>query len=74
MYQICLMKVKCLTKFITHMIRAYSFFMESCGPGTEILVPKLAFARNGRGTSTNVHRYLRDARSSSISLPVFKIQ
>jgi hypothetical protein len=25
----------------------------------------LAFAHDGRGTSTNVHRYLRDARSSS---------
>ncbi|EFX63343.1 hypothetical protein DAPPUDRAFT_119289 [Daphnia pulex] len=68
MYQICLMKVKCLTKFITHMIRARSFFMESCGLGTEILVPMLAFAHDGRGTSTNVHRYLRDARSSSFTV------
>jgi hypothetical protein len=43
--------------------------MESCGPGTEILVPMLTFVHDGRGTSTNVllHPYLRDARSSSFT-------
>jgi hypothetical protein len=40
--------------------------MESCGPGTEILVPMLTFVHDGRGTSINVllHPYLRDALSS----------
>ncbi len=43
--------------------------MESCGPGTEILVPMLTFVHDRRGTSTNVllHPYLRDARSSSLA-------
>jgi hypothetical protein len=41
--------------------------MESYGPGTEILVPMLTFAHDGRGTSTNVHPYLRDERSSSFT-------
>ncbi len=34
--------------------------MESCCPGTKILVPMLNFVHDGRGTSTNVHPYLRD--------------
>ncbi|EFX62867.1 hypothetical protein DAPPUDRAFT_269549, partial [Daphnia pulex] len=48
---------------------ARSFFMESCGPGTEILVPMLTFVHDGRETSINVllHPYLRDARSSSFT-------
>jgi hypothetical protein len=43
--------------------------MESCGPGTVILVPMLTFVHDGRGTSINVllHPYLRDARSSSFT-------
>jgi hypothetical protein len=43
--------------------------MESCGPGTEILVPMLTFVHDGRGTSINVllHPYLRDARSTSFT-------
>ncbi len=43
--------------------------MESCGPGTEILVPMLTFVYDGRGTSINVllHPYLRDALSSSFT-------
>jgi hypothetical protein len=43
--------------------------MESCGPGTEILVPILTFVHDGRGTSANVllHPYLHDARSSSFT-------
>jgi hypothetical protein len=64
MYQICLMKVKQKKKTFFFFYRARSFFMESCGLGREILVPMLAFAHDGRGTNTNVHRYLRDARSS----------
>ncbi|EFX84268.1 hypothetical protein DAPPUDRAFT_239160 [Daphnia pulex] len=47
--------------------KSTQFLYGSCGPGTEILVPMLAFAHDGRGTSTNVHRYLRDARSSSFT-------
>ncbi len=49
--------------------RARSFFMESCGPGTKILVPILTFVHDGRGTSANVllHPYLHDARSSSFT-------
>ncbi|EFX84215.1 hypothetical protein DAPPUDRAFT_239270 [Daphnia pulex] len=46
---------------------ARSFFMESCGPGTEILVQMVTFVHDGRGTSTNVLPYLRDARSSSFT-------
>ncbi|EFX88302.1 hypothetical protein DAPPUDRAFT_311577 [Daphnia pulex] len=55
----------------TSVRRAGSFFMESCGPGTEILVPMLTFVHDGRGTSINVllHPYLRDARSSSFTAP-----
>jgi hypothetical protein len=43
--------------------------MESCGPGTEILVPMLTFVHDRRGTSINVllHLFLRDARSSSFT-------
>ncbi|EFX82201.1 hypothetical protein DAPPUDRAFT_241370 [Daphnia pulex] len=50
-------------------LRARSFFMESCGPGTEILVPMLTFVHDGRGTSINVlpHPFLRDACSSSFT-------
>ncbi|EFX85523.1 hypothetical protein DAPPUDRAFT_237892 [Daphnia pulex] len=47
--------------------KSTQFLYGSCGPGTEILVPMLAFAHDGRGTSTNVHRYLRDACSSSFT-------
>jgi hypothetical protein len=43
--------------------------MESCGPGTEILVPMVTFVHDGRGTSINVllHPYLGDARSSNFT-------
>jgi hypothetical protein len=43
--------------------------MESCGPGTEILVPMLTLVHDGRGTSVNVllHPYLRKALSSSFT-------
>jgi hypothetical protein len=49
--------------------RARSFFVESCGPSTEILEPTLAFVHDGRGTSINVllHPYLRDTRSSNFT-------
>ncbi|EFX87524.1 hypothetical protein DAPPUDRAFT_311961 [Daphnia pulex] len=49
--------------------KSTQFLYESCGPGTEILVPMLTFVHDGRGTSINVlfHPYLRDARSSSFT-------
>ncbi|EFX84430.1 hypothetical protein DAPPUDRAFT_238738 [Daphnia pulex] len=49
--------------------RARSFFMEWCGPGTDILVPMLTFVHDRRRTSTNVllQTYLCDACSSSFT-------
>jgi hypothetical protein len=49
--------------FTEHAVSLWNF----CGPVTEILVPTLTFVHDGRGPSTNVHPYLRDARSSSFT-------
>ncbi len=49
--------------FTEHAVSLWNF----CGPVTEILVPTLTLIHDGRGTSTNVHPYLRDARSSSFT-------
>ncbi|EFX63634.1 hypothetical protein DAPPUDRAFT_268094 [Daphnia pulex] len=53
-----------------------SFLMESCGPGTEILEPMLAFVHERRVASTNVllHLYLRDVRSTSFPASYANLQ